>query len=57
MSDWHPDRLYSEHRDRECKYCGEGWLHWEQDDYGRWVLMNDAGDRHECDEYYDEGEI
>ena len=51
MSEWQPDRMYSEHRDTHCKYCDEGWLHWEQDDNGKWKLCDDNGYRHICDDY------
>ena len=47
---WHPDSLYSEHKDRTCKYCDEQWLHWMQDDNGNWRLYNDNDEQHFCEE-------
>jgi len=32
----------------ECKQCGAGGLHWEQDDDG-WFFVNERGQVHKCE--------
>ena len=38
----------SERRSSECRYCGKGGLHWEDDD-GAWILCKSNGEIHKCD--------
>jgi hypothetical protein len=33
----------------ECKFCGQGGLHWEDCD-GRFVLYGSEGEKHVCDQ-------
>ena len=35
------------HRPKECKRCGKGGLHWEEDN-GRYVLVSRSGEIHKC---------
>lgn len=41
-------RSYSQPSTVECKRCGKGGLHWE-DDNGKWRLVNAKGLLHVCD--------
>lgn len=34
----------------ECKTCGEAPLWWLCNEYSKWVLVDEAGDRHICPE-------
>lgn len=38
-----------EYPSAECKRCGEGGLHWEEDD-GRFILVTQNGGIHKCDQ-------
>lgn len=40
--------IHPEERERRCQYCGERFLHWEEQDYGRWVLVDEDGVNHIC---------